>query len=81
MVPARVRTQIYIVVVSLIVSLLGMAIMRSKPGGQSPKAMTASQSLAALEKTVPPSSDTARFLQREKAAQDANDEAGKELAR
>lgn len=66
-------------IVTAIVSLLGMAVIRSSQSGPPAKPMTASQKLSALEKVEPDSPEMAKFLQREKAAQEANEQAARDL--
>ena len=78
------KTQVYMLIVSLIVSLLGMTIMRSsriEPTAHDPKAMTAAQKLEALEKIRPQSPEMSKFLKRAKASQDANQKAADEMPR
>ena len=80
----KLKTQVYLLIVSLIVSLLGIGIMRSSrvaPIGHDPKAMTATQKLDALGKTGGQSPEMARFLKHAKASQDANQEAADEMPR
>jgi hypothetical protein len=69
------KTQIYMLVVSLIMSLLGLAVMRSGRVEKDTGSMTTSQKLDALQKTEGQSPEMSRFLNHAKASQDANDEA------
>lgn len=77
----KVKTQIYLLVFSLIVSIMGMAIMKWSRGGptDAPKELTSAQKLRALEKLAPNSPEMSRFLQREKDEQEANQEASPSL--
>ena len=78
------KTQVYLLIVSLIVSLLGMGVMRwsrLEPTAQDPKAMTAAQKLDALGKTEGQSPEMSKFLKHAKASQDANQEAADALPR
>lgn len=78
------KTQIYILIISLIMSLLGMGVMRwsrVEPTAHDPKAMTASQKLDALGKTEGQSPEMSKFVKHAKATQDANQEAANDLPR
>jgi len=75
------KTQIYLLIVSLIVSLLGMAVMRSSRVEPTSNAMTAAQKLDALGKTGGQSPEMSRFMKHAKASQDANQEAADEMPR
>lgn len=78
----RLKTQVYLLIVSAIVSLITMAVMRS--GTSVPaqtKPMTAVQKLDALGKIAPQSSQMSKFIKNEKAAQQANDQAARDLPR
>lgn len=80
----KLKTQVYLLIVSLIISLLGMAIMRSSnsgPTAHDPKAMSTAQKLDALEKTEGQSPEMSKFLKHAKASQDANQEAADEMPR
>lgn len=73
----KLKTQIYLLIVSLIVSLMGVAVMRFcrvEPAAD-PKTMTSAQKLDALEKTDGQSPEMARFMKHTKESQDANQEA------
>ena len=79
---ARVKTQVYFLVISLIASLLGVAVVWLGHGGppaNAPSAVTPIQKLKALEKAAPQSPEMRRFLQRELAAQQANQNAADAL--
>ena len=79
---SRLKTQIYLLIISAIVSLIGMAVVklgRNEPAASQAKPMTAVQKLDALEKIAPQSSAMSKFIGNEKAAQQANDEAAKDL--
>ena len=76
----RLKTQVYLLIISAVVSLITMAVMRS--GTSVPaqtKPMTTVQQLDALGKIAPQSSAMSKFIGNEKAAQQANDEAAKDL--
>jgi hypothetical protein len=79
---SRLKTQIYLLIVSAIVSLIGMAVVKSNqstPAVSRAKPTTAVQQLDALGKIAPRSSQMSKFIRNERAAQEANDEAAKEL--
>ena len=76
------KTLFYTLVVSVIMSLLGTAALRFSSNGPSatpPNATTPDQKLEALEKATAQSSDMHKFLQRERAAQKANQDAAEDL--
>ena len=78
------KTLFYTLVVSVIMSLLGTAVVRFCSNGPatSPRdAATPDQKLEALEKATAQSSDMHKFLQRERAAQKANQDAADDLPR
>jgi len=71
---AKTKTKVYLLILSLIMSLMGIAVMRSNPShGQ--KAVTPTQQLEGLEKAAPKSPEMDKFLRREKANREANQEA------
>lgn len=69
------KTQIYLVILSLVLTLIGMAVMRSCRDAPGAKAMTVEQELKALEKSAPRSPEMRRFLEQEKAQREASQEA------
>ncbi len=78
------KTQFYLLVVSLIVSLIGIAVVKLSQGTPSANQghrMTTVQTLGALEKVSSDSPEMSRFLKREKAAEEANQEAADSLPR
>ena len=81
---ARLKTRIYLLVFSLVVSVVGTVVMwlsHSGPAANAPKAMTDAQRLTALEKVAPQSPAMSRFLQNEQATQNANREVTGDLTR
>jgi|GEM_PF-2225617 len=77
----KTKTQIYLLIFSLVASIVGIAIIKldqSKPANPG-KQISTSQKLDALEKGVPQSSGMAKFLRNEKDAQDAEDEAARDM--
>lgn len=70
------KLHIYLLVFCFVVSLLGMAVVKLSRGGRdaSEPAVTAGQKLRALENLAPQSPAMSRFLQNEKATQQANRE-------
>lgn len=79
---ARMKTQIYMLIVSLIVSLLSLAIVkidRSKPVVRETGMVSSVQRLKALEKAAPQSPEMSRFLKHEEAAEEANQQAAEGL--
>jgi hypothetical protein len=72
---AKLKTQIYLLVFCLVMSLVMIAVMRFSQGANTPEPATAADRLRALERSAPGSPDMSRFLQREKAAREANQEA------
>lgn len=74
----KAKTKIYLLAITIIMSIIEIAFLgvgRSKPVAKASSSMTAVQKLDALEKVAPESSDMAKFLKNEKAAQEANQEA------
>jgi len=69
------KTQIYILILGLVLTLIGMAVMRSCQDAPGAKAMTVEQELKALEKSAPQSPEMRKFLEQEKAQREANQEA------
>ena len=66
----KAKTMFYLMVVSVIITLMGMAVMRfSGPAARGSNAVTTDQKLKALEKTTADSPEMHKFLQRERAAQ------------
>ena len=70
----KTKTKVYLLILSLVMSLMGIAIMRSNKGGD--KAVDKTQSITALENAAPKSPEMDKFIQREKADREANQEAG-----
>lgn len=80
----KTKTKVYMMVISLIMSLLlGIAMMRSTQSGPTHghKALTPTQEMEALEKAAPKSPEMARFLKHEKAAREADQEATGDLSK
>jgi hypothetical protein len=80
----KTKTKIYMIVISLITSLLlGIGMLRSTQSGPTSghKAMTATQEIEGLEKSAPKSPEMARFLKHEKAVRDADQEATGDLSK
>jgi hypothetical protein len=80
---AKLKTQVYLLVFSLVVSLVGMAVMklsRSGPESRASKATTGAEALRGLEKVAPQSPAMAGFLQHEKARQETNQEVTGDLS-
>jgi hypothetical protein len=78
----KTKTKVYMMIVSLIVSLLlGIGMLRSTQTGPTNghKAMTATQEMESLEKTAPKSPEMCRFLKHEKAEREADQEAAGDL--
>jgi len=72
------KTQVYLLILGLVLTLIGMAVMRSyrdAPGTDAARAMDASQKLESLEKSAPQSPEMRKFLEQEKAQREANQEA------
>lgn len=78
---SRSKPFFYTMVVSVVLSLLGTAVMKFSSGGPvvRPDATTTDQTLKSLEKVASP--DMQRLLQRERAAQKANRDAAEDLPR
>ena len=78
---AKAKTLFYTLVVSVVISLLGTAVVRFSSSGPAaaPDATTPDQKLEALENAAAQSPDMHRFLQRERAAQKANQDAAEDL--
>jgi len=78
----KAKTQFYLIILSLIFTVLGMGIMKfshgSAPAAAS-RATTTVQKLDALDKALPHSSDMSKFLQREKTAEQANQDGAEAL--
>jgi hypothetical protein len=78
------KTLFYTLVVSVIMSLLGTAVLRFGSNGPSatPRdTATPDQKLEALEKATAQSPEMHKFLRRERAAQKANQDAAEDLPR
>jgi len=81
---AKLKTRVYLLVFSLVVSVVAMAVMWLSHGGpaaNAPKVMTEAERLTALEKAAPRSPAMSRFLQNERATRDANKEVTGDLPR
>lgn len=71
----RAKTMFWMMVSSLILTLIGMAVMKSSGPVQKPSAVTTDQKLEALEKASGGSPEMQKFLRNERAAEKANQEA------
>jgi hypothetical protein len=75
------KTKIYLLIISLIMSLMSVAFMRFGQGGVSTrKPANSSQMLGGLEQSAS-SPQMKKFLQREKANEDANDDAYRDMGK
>ncbi len=77
----RLKTQVYLLIVSAIVSLITIAVMRSTPSAPPGPPMTASQQLDALQKVAPKGSTAAKMIEGEKANAEASDQAAKDMGK
>jgi hypothetical protein len=75
----RLKTQIYALIVSAIISLITVAVIKSTPTETKP--MTTVQQLDALGKIAPKGSGVSKIIQRQKDAQQDNDQAAKDLSK
>lgn len=77
----KIKTQIYFIIVSLIISLLCVAIVKQDNSSAGNKNSTANpvQQLKSLEKAAPQSPEMKRFIQHEESAQQANQDAANSL--
>ena len=75
------KTKVYLLIFSLMMSLMGIAFMRSTQGGSTSahKSMTPAQELSALDKGAT-SPEMHKFLQHQQAGQEANDNAYRDLS-
>lgn len=74
------KTKVYLLIFSLIMSLMGVAFFRSTQGStKAHKSMTPAQELSALDKGAT-SPEMHKFLQHQQAGQEANDEAYRDLS-
>lgn len=74
------KTKIYLLIISLVSTLVTVAVMRSNQGSASVhKTTSASQTLDSLDKGAT-SPEMHKFLQRQKANEDANDEAYRDMS-
>ena len=75
------KTKIYLLIISLIVSLMTMAVMKLNSGSATVKSRTSpSRTLGALEKSAE-SPEMKRFLQREKNSESADEDAYHDLGK
>jgi hypothetical protein len=76
MLSVKSKTQVYVFVFSLVVSVVGLVFMLLSMGAPSAdeKAMTQAQKLEALEQSAPRSPAMAGFLQNEKSRREADQE-------
>jgi hypothetical protein len=76
----RRKTQVYLLIVSAIVSLMAMAMLRSTPSplASQVKPMSAAQRWSALEELAVRNPAAARIIEREKATQEASEQAAED---
>ena len=81
---AKVKTQIYLVIISLIVSIMGVAYLKleqSRPSVGAHRSVNTVKTLNSLEKmsSQSQSPEMSKFLRREKAAEESDQEASDAL--
>ncbi len=72
------KTKIYMIILSLVMTLVGMTIMKFSQSASvvgANKSMAAYQRIEALEKSAPNSPEMSKFLQHETAEREAKQEA------
>lgn len=77
---AKTRTKIYLIVLSVVMSIVMAACLKSSMDAPAAKSnLTPDQQLAALERSAPKSPEMAKFLQHERDKREGEQQAGEDF--